>query len=213
VTSIKRANILVDNKGCIKLADFGASKKVVKLATISEAKSMKGTPYWTAPEVICQTGHNWQADMWSVGCTVIEMATGKPPWIQQFQEVAALFHIGTTKSHPPIPEHLSHQGKDFLLKCLQREPTLRPSATALLKHPFVLPCEIHRGLDGSEDIQQQQAADNHLQQQQANRGNTELRSVKGTWRQIGQDSWKPTGVLGKGSSFSFRGSHILGEEF
>jgi serine/threonine protein kinase len=203
---IKGANILVDNKGCIKLADFGASKKVVKLATISEAKSMKGTPYWMAPEVIRQTGHNWQADMWSVGCTVIEMATGKPPWSQQFQEVAALFHIGTTKSHPPIPEHLSHQGKDFLLKCLQREPTLRPSATELLKHPFVLTCENQGGLDDSEDIQQQAAADGHLQEQQANRGNTELRSVKGTWRQVGQDSWKPTGVLGKGSSFSFRGS-------
>ncbi|KAG4916861.1 hypothetical protein JHK87_054418 [Glycine soja] len=51
------ANILVDNKGCIKLADFGASKQVVELATISGAKSMKGTPYWMAPEVILQTGH------------------------------------------------------------------------------------------------------------------------------------------------------------
>ncbi|CAM6102010.1 unnamed protein product [Calypogeia fissa] len=134
---IKGGNILVDNKGCIKLADFGASKKVVELATISEAKSMKGTPYWMAPEVIRQTGHNWQADIWSVGCTVIEMATGKPPWSQQFQEVAALFHIGTTKSHPPIPEHLSAEAKNFLLKCLQREPKLRPSAGELLKHPFV----------------------------------------------------------------------------
>jgi mitogen-activated protein kinase kinase kinase len=54
---IKGANILVDNRGCIKLANFGASKKVVKLATISEAKSMKGTPYWMAPEVIRQTDH------------------------------------------------------------------------------------------------------------------------------------------------------------
>ncbi|CAK9235439.1 unnamed protein product [Sphagnum troendelagicum] len=124
-----------------------------------------------APEVIRHTGHNWQAN--SVGCTVIEMATGKPPWRQQFQE---------------------------------REPTLRPSATELLKHPFVLTCENQGGLDDSEDIQQQAAADGHLQQQQANRGNTELRSLKGTWRQLGQDSWKPTGVLGKGSSFSFRGS-------
>ncbi|KAL0414570.1 UNVERIFIED_CONTAM: Mitogen-activated protein kinase kinase kinase NPK1 [Sesamum radiatum] len=55
---IKGANILVDNKGCIKLADFGASKKVEALATITGAKSMKGTPYWMAPEVIVQSGHS-----------------------------------------------------------------------------------------------------------------------------------------------------------
>ncbi|KAK7332978.1 hypothetical protein VNO80_29738 [Phaseolus coccineus] len=135
---IKGANILVDNKGCIKLADFGASKQVVELATISGAKSMKGTPYWMAPEVILQTGHSFSADIWSVGCTVIEMATGKPPWSQQYQqEVAALFHIGTTKSHPPIPDHLSVAAKDFLLKCLQKEPVLRSSASELLQHPFV----------------------------------------------------------------------------
>ncbi|XP_021670836.2 mitogen-activated protein kinase kinase kinase NPK1 isoform X2 [Hevea brasiliensis] len=135
---IKGANILVDNKGCIKLADFGASKKVVELATINGAKSMKGTPYWMAPEVILQTGHSFSADIWSVGCTVIEMATGKPPWSQQYQEVAALFHIGTTKSHPPIPDHLSVEAKDFLLRCLQKEPNLRPTASDLLQHPFVI---------------------------------------------------------------------------
>ncbi|XP_057546197.1 mitogen-activated protein kinase kinase kinase NPK1-like [Amaranthus tricolor] len=133
---IKGANILVDNKGCIKLADFGASKKVVELATMTGAKSMKGTPYWMAPEVILQTGHSFSADIWSVGCTIIEMATGKPPWCQ-YQEVQALFHIGTTKSHPPIPEHLSAEAKDFLSKCLQKEPCLRASASELLQYPFV----------------------------------------------------------------------------
>ncbi|KAJ8572907.1 hypothetical protein K7X08_009418 [Anisodus acutangulus] len=130
-------NVLVDNKGCIKLADFGASKKVVELATISGAKSMKGTPYWMAPEVIRQTGHSFSADIWSVGCTVIEMTTGKPPWSQQYQEVAALFYIGTTKAHPLIPEHVSVEAKDFMLKCLQKEPEFRPSASELLQHPFV----------------------------------------------------------------------------
>ncbi|CAL5347095.1 unnamed protein product [Camellia sinensis] len=77
------------------------------------------------------------ADIWSVGCTVIEMATGKPPWSQQYQEVVALLHIGTTKSHPPIPEHLSAEATDFLLKCLQKEPNLRPATSDLLQHPFV----------------------------------------------------------------------------
>ncbi|XP_019091578.1 PREDICTED: mitogen-activated protein kinase kinase kinase ANP1-like isoform X1 [Camelina sativa] len=134
---IKGSNILVDNKGCIKLADFGASKQVAELATITGAKSMKGTPYWMAPEVILQTGHSFSADIWSVGCTVIEMVTGKAPWSQQYKEVAAIFFIGTTKSHPPIPDALSSDAKDFLLKCLQEVPNLRPTASELLKHPFV----------------------------------------------------------------------------
>ncbi|GMP38790.1 hypothetical protein CsSME_00009917 [Camellia sinensis var. sinensis] len=76
------------------------------------------------------------ANVWSVGCTVIEMATGKPLWSQQYQEVSALFHIVITKSHPPIPEHLSAEAIDFLLKCLQKEPNLRPAASDLLQVLF-----------------------------------------------------------------------------
>ncbi|KAK8937530.1 Mitogen-activated protein kinase kinase kinase NPK1 [Platanthera guangdongensis] len=59
------------------------------------------------------------ADIWSVGCTIIEMATGKPSWSQQFEEVAGSFHIGTTR-HPPIPDFLSSEATSFLLKCLQK---------------------------------------------------------------------------------------------
>ncbi|CAL5424984.1 unnamed protein product [Camellia sinensis] len=77
------------------------------------------------------------ADIWNVGCMVIEMATEKPLWSQQYQEVAALFHIGTTKSHPPIPKYLSAEAIDFLLKCLKKEPNLRPVVPDLLQHPFV----------------------------------------------------------------------------
>uniref|UniRef100_A0A0D3H0C9 mitogen-activated protein kinase kinase kinase n=1 Tax=Oryza barthii TaxID=65489 RepID=A0A0D3H0C9_9ORYZ len=139
------ANILVDNKGCIKLADFGASKQVEKLVTT--AKTMKGTPYWMAPEVIVGSGHDFSADIWSVGCTVIEMATGKTPWNQEIQEVSLLYYVGTTKSHPPIPEHLSPEAKDFLLKCLQKEPELRSTASDLLLHPFVT--------GGLEDLHQE----------------------------------------------------------
>nr|XP_011468853.1 PREDICTED: cysteine-rich receptor-like protein kinase 10 isoform X2 [Fragaria vesca subsp. vesca] len=134
ILSFQGANILVGSKGRIKLADFGTSKQ----AAISGSKPMRGTPYWMAPEVIRGTGHDFSADIWSVGCTVIEMATGNPPWNQQFETIAAFFYcVGTSKSHPPIPEHLSSAAKDFLHECLQKEPTGRPSASELLKHPFL----------------------------------------------------------------------------
>lgn len=64
------------------------------LLTDSGNKSMKGTPYWMAPEVIKQTGHGRQADIWSVGCTVIEMSTGKPPWSQFQSQVHHLMLLG-----------------------------------------------------------------------------------------------------------------------
>jgi serine/threonine protein kinase len=135
---IKGANILVDNTGTVKLADFGASKKIEELVTVgSGANSVKGTPYWMAPEVITQTGHGRQADIWSVACTVIEMATGKPPWSQYGSQVSAMFHIAKSKGPPLIPHELSPECKDFLYLCFNRNWRERPSAETLLEHPFV----------------------------------------------------------------------------
>lgn len=80
---------------------------------------MHGTPYFMAPEMIKQTGHGRPADIWSVGCTVIEMATGKPPW-SDTEQMSALFKIATSKDPPPIPDCLSPECKDFLLLCFHR---------------------------------------------------------------------------------------------
>ena len=102
-------------------------------------RSLKGTPYWMAPEVVKQTGHGRQADIWSVGCTIIEMATGKPPFSQFKTHVAVLFHIAVSKQPPPFPSSLSEEGHDFLALCLQHEAKSRPSARTLLRHMFV--CE------------------------------------------------------------------------
>lgn len=135
---IKGANILVDNAGLVKLADFGASKKIEDLVSVgSGANSVKGTPYWMAPEVITQTGHGRQADIWSVACTVIEMATGKPPWSEYGSQVSAMFNIAKSKGPPLIPQELSPECKDFLYLCFNRNWRERPSAATLLDHPFV----------------------------------------------------------------------------
>ncbi|XP_043696693.1 mitogen-activated protein kinase kinase kinase YODA-like [Telopea speciosissima] len=131
---IKGANILVDPNGRVKLADFGMAKHITGQSC---PLSFKGSPYWMAPEVIKNSnGCNLAVDIWSLGCTVLEMATTKPPW-GQYEGVVAMFKIGNSKELPAIPDHLSDEGKDFVRECLQRNPVRRPTAAQLLEHPFV----------------------------------------------------------------------------
>lgn len=138
---IKGANLLVASSGRIKLADFGASRKIEELASCDSniAKSLRGTAYWMAPEVIKQDGHGRAADIWSVGCTIIEMVTGKPPWTQYDNQVSAMYHIAQAIGGPPLPDCLSHEGRDFLRLCFNRNPKARATAAELLRHPFLQP--------------------------------------------------------------------------
>lgn len=134
---VKGANILVSNNGTIKLADFGASKKITEMLTQYDCKSLKGTPYWMAPEVIMQAGHGRSADIWSIGATVVEMLTGKPPYSEFPTQVSVLFHIASTQEPPTLPPNISDDTQSFLTLCFQRNPKNRPTAKALLEHPFI----------------------------------------------------------------------------
>ncbi|KAL3635279.1 hypothetical protein CASFOL_019826 [Castilleja foliolosa] len=131
---IKCANILVDVSGSVKLADFG----LAKASKLNDIKSCKGTPFWMAPEVVRRTNHSGYgraADIWSLGCTVLEMLTGQIPY-SHLEGMQALFRIGRGEL-PPIPNTLSKDAQDFILKCLQVNPDDRPTAALLLEHPFV----------------------------------------------------------------------------
>eukprot|EP01017_Pseudomicrothorax_dubius_P050829 TRINITY_DN9681_c0_g1_i1.p1 TRINITY_DN9681_c0_g1~~TRINITY_DN9681_c0_g1_i1.p1 ORF type:complete len:498 (-),score=111.85 TRINITY_DN9681_c0_g1_i1:232-1725(-) len=135
---IKGANVLITTDAICKLADFGSAKKIVGMNETEKYQSLRGTAYWMAPEVIRQSGHGRHADIWSVGCTVLEMATGKPPWSEIDNQIAAMFHIAQTESLPAIPAHLSPEAKDFLKCCFRRNPLERPNVCKLLKHPFIV---------------------------------------------------------------------------
>lgn len=77
----------------MKLADFGTSKTMDQ---DSVASGLKGTPNWMAPEVIrnkIRPGGWPQADVWSVGCTVVEMLTGRMPWPNMPTPITAMFQI------------------------------------------------------------------------------------------------------------------------
>ncbi|PWA58745.1 Protein kinase, ATP binding site-containing protein [Artemisia annua] len=130
---IKCANILVDVSGSVKLADFG----LAKATKLNDIKSCKGTPYWMAPEVVNNRknkGYGPSADIWSLGCTVLEMLTGRVPY-SHLEGMQALFRIG--RGEPPsIPKTLSAEARDFILKCLQVNPSDRPVAAQLLEQPI-----------------------------------------------------------------------------
>ncbi|KAL5984024.1 hypothetical protein ACLOJK_018126 [Asimina triloba] len=124
---IKCANILVDASGSVKLADFGLAKETSKLNML---KSCKGSAYWMAPEVVNpRKTYGLAADIWSLGCTVLEMLTRHHPY-SQLEWMTALYKIGHGEP-PPVPNSLSIEARDFIQKCLQVEPDDRPSAADL----------------------------------------------------------------------------------
>ncbi|KAI9291339.1 Pkinase-domain-containing protein [Neoconidiobolus thromboides FSU 785] len=135
---IKGGNILVDDQDNVKIADFGVSKKVqdsVMSVITPQRTSLQGSVYWMAPEVVKQTHYTRKADIWSLGCLVIEMLSGNHPFPNSTQ-VEAIFKIGSY-SAPDLPQGISEVAAEFLAASLQPKHENRPSSSALISHPFV----------------------------------------------------------------------------
>ncbi|KAI3969096.1 hypothetical protein MKW92_005259 [Papaver armeniacum] len=142
---IKCANILVDANGSVKLADFG----LAKTTRLNDVKSSKGLLSGWRPRFASHllqffsifvvnrknTGYGLPADIWSLGCTVLEMLTHQLPYAP-LEWMQATYRIGKGEP-PPVPDNLSNDARSFILKCLQVKPGDRPTAATLLEHPFV----------------------------------------------------------------------------
>nr|XP_015825799.2 serine/threonine-protein kinase PAK 6 isoform X2 [Nothobranchius furzeri]XP_054597501.1 serine/threonine-protein kinase PAK 6 isoform X2 [Nothobranchius furzeri] len=133
---IKSDSILLTLDGRVKLSDFGFCAQISK--DIPKRKSLVGTPYWMAPEVISKSPYGTEVDVWSMGIMVVEMVDGEPPYFSEMP-VAAMKRL----RDEPAPtvrsvSQISPVLKDFLDRMLTRDPLERASATDLLEHPFLL---------------------------------------------------------------------------
>jgi mitogen-activated protein kinase kinase kinase len=141
---IKGANILVDNKGTIKISDFGISKKLEATNILNGANnnkhrpSLQGSVFWMAPEVVKQTSYTRKADIWSLGCLVVEMMTGQHPF-PDCTQLQAIFKIGGAKATPTIPDNASEEARQFLAQTFEIDHNKRPSADDLMLSPFLTP--------------------------------------------------------------------------
>ena len=133
---LKGANLLLDADGVVRVSDFGSSKQYGDKIESGFLKTIRGSIAWTAPEVVKQIGHGRKADIWSIGCTVYEMLTGSPPWVE-LDYIQMLVKLAKTSEVPQLPEDLSSEAKEFLSLCLQRDPTSRPTVSQLLATNFI----------------------------------------------------------------------------
>ncbi|KAG7713384.1 hypothetical protein KL949_005043 [Ogataea haglerorum] len=132
---IKAANILIQKDGKVQLCDFGVAGQLTTSAM--KRTTMVGTPYWMAPEVIMEgADYNEKADIWSLGITIYELATGNPPYSDK-DAMRAMQLL--TQHEPPRLEgrQFSANLKEQVAICLEEKPELRPSAEELQKSKLV----------------------------------------------------------------------------
>ncbi|XP_012137169.1 mitogen-activated protein kinase kinase kinase 4 isoform X2 [Megachile rotundata] len=137
---IKSANIFLTDEGnCLKLGDFGSAVQIKAHTTMpGELQGFVGTQAYMAPEVFMKSesgGHGRAADIWSVGCCIVEMASGRRPWSDYDSNYQIMFKVGMGET-PALPKNLSAEGIDLIKKCLQHDPKKRFTANALLTLPF-----------------------------------------------------------------------------
>ncbi|KAM0885934.1 hypothetical protein ACQ4PT_029999 [Festuca glaucescens] len=129
---VKARNVVIGADSRAKLADFGCARKA------DGGPIIGGTPAFMAPEVARGEEQGPAADVWALGCTVVEMATGRAPWSgMDGDALAAMHRIGYTDAVPEVPQWLSVEATDFLGMCLVRRASDRCTAAQLLQHPFL----------------------------------------------------------------------------
>eukprot|EP01012_Entosiphon_sulcatum_P042630 TRINITY_DN56683_c0_g1_i1.p1 TRINITY_DN56683_c0_g1~~TRINITY_DN56683_c0_g1_i1.p1 ORF type:complete len:564 (-),score=49.19 TRINITY_DN56683_c0_g1_i1:139-1830(-) len=151
---IKAANVLLSTSATVKLADFGCS--IFRNECPEKGKNVQGSLLWMAPEVVKFGATSWASDVWSFGCTVIQMATARPPWsFRNFNcNENVWYFLGQAPAEeccpiPPQSVAFPQQIIDFLRCCLEYCPTRRRTCDDLVTHDWMAPTEVPLPREGS----------------------------------------------------------------
>lgn len=146
---IKSQNVLLTGKEgrhCAKIADFGISK--VLEGPNSLARTVVGTPYYLSPEMCQKQPYSYASDVWALGCVLYEMCALHVPF--EANDMRQLVDRIVRTNAPRIPSSYSREFVDLCAEMLCRDQGRRPTAAALVQHPF-LQKEIKRLLNGSPE--------------------------------------------------------------
>ncbi|RPA71047.1 hypothetical protein BJ508DRAFT_110855 [Ascobolus immersus RN42] len=134
---LKAANILINNDGRVQICDFGVSAQLSNVG--GKRKTLVGTPWWMAPELIKGTDYDYKVDMWSLGITLLEMANGRPP--HSHEDAGRALMLIPTQPPPRLEGGEWSQGlRDVVALCLNEFPKDRPTAEELSKHRYIKAC-------------------------------------------------------------------------
>ncbi|XP_060973897.1 mitogen-activated protein kinase kinase kinase 20 [Cannabis sativa] len=159
-----------------KIADFGLSKGIND--DFEKEKRVRGTSLYLSPESVCEETQDQASDIWALGCVVLEMLTGSPPWDVNLGQEELFSKISTET--PSLPSYLTFTAQDFLLECFTRDPNQRPSAQMLLNHSFAMKWEE----DSEEEDPEEEDSEEEDPKEDPEEGPTQRKIPKKTQRKI-----------------------------
>ncbi|KAL3138747.1 hypothetical protein ABBQ32_005592 [Trebouxia sp. C0010 RCD-2024] len=132
---IKPANVLLAFSGDAKITDFGISAFVD--STLAVCNTFTGTVTYMSPERINSQPYSFPADIWSFGLTLLEAATGRYPYDAAGGPLQLMIQVVDEEVPLPSCQHHSPEFVDLIRQCLEKDPYRRPTAEALMTHPFL----------------------------------------------------------------------------
>lgn len=133
---LKLDNVLLDQEGHVKIADFGMCKEGVR---VHEARTFCGTPDYIAPEIILYQPYGLPVDWWAYGVLIYEMLSGQPPFDGEDEE--ELF-ASITEATVSYPKFMSKEAKELCKGFLIKNPDKRLGSpyqqeqVEIMNHPF-----------------------------------------------------------------------------